>query len=44
VKPFAGDDTARANAFRAFFVPSAVERPYQEAKGSFADENAVSPD
>jgi hypothetical protein len=33
-----------ADAFRAFFVPSAVERAYQEAKGSFADENAVSPD
>jgi cyclase len=44
VKPFAGDDPARADAFRAFFVPSAVERAYQEAKGSFADENAVSPD
>jgi hypothetical protein len=28
----------------AYFVPSAVERAYQEAKGSFADENAVSPD
>ena len=44
VKPFAGDDPARASAFRAYFVPSAVERAYQEAKGSFADENAVSPD
>jgi cyclase len=44
VKPFAGDDAARADAFRPFFVPSAVERAYQEAKGSFADENAVSPD
>ena len=43
-KTFAGDDPARADAFRAFFVPSAVERAYQEAKGSFADENAVSPD
>jgi len=44
VKPFAGDDPARSDAFRAFFVPSAVERACQEAKGSFADENAVSPD
>ena len=32
VKPFAGDDPARAEAFRAYFVPSAVERAYQEAK------------
>jgi hypothetical protein len=44
VKPFAEDDPARADVIRAFFVPSAVERAYQEAKGSFADENAVSPD
>ena len=44
VKPFAGMDPARAEAFRAYFVPPAVERAYQEAKGSFADENAVSPD
>ena len=44
MKPFAGDDPARSDAFRAFFVPSAVERACQEANGSFADENAVSPD
>jgi len=44
VQPFAGEDPARASAFRSFFVPSAVERAYQEAKGSFADENAVSPE
>jgi cyclase len=44
VEPFAGQNPARAAAFRAFFVPSAIERAYQEAKGSFADENAVSPE
>lgn len=37
-KDFAGDDFARGKAFRDFFVLSAVERAYQEAKGEMAEE------
>ena len=35
---FAGDDYGRRRAFSDFFVRSAVERAYQEAKGSLAEE------
>ena len=35
---FAGDDFGRGKAFRDFFVLSAVERAYQEAKGTMAEE------
>jgi glyoxylase-like metal-dependent hydrolase (beta-lactamase superfamily II) len=35
---FAGDDFARRKAFRDFFVSSAVERAYQEAKGALSEE------
>ncbi|HEY7111628.1 MAG TPA: MBL fold metallo-hydrolase [Thermoanaerobaculia bacterium] len=35
---FAGDDFARRKAFRDFFVSSAVERAYQEAKGELTEE------
>jgi glyoxylase-like metal-dependent hydrolase (beta-lactamase superfamily II) len=37
-KEFAGDDFGRGKAFRDFFVLSAVERAYQEAKGEMAEE------
>ncbi len=37
-KEFAGDDYARGRAFRDFFVSSAVDRVYQEAKGQMAEE------
>ena len=37
-KDFAGDDYGRRRAFRDFFVSSAVERAYQEAKGELAEE------
>ena len=37
-KEFAGDDYAKRKAFRDFFVASAVERAYQEAKGEVAEE------
>jgi glyoxylase-like metal-dependent hydrolase (beta-lactamase superfamily II) len=37
-RQFAGDDYARGRAFRDFFVSSAVERAYQEAKGQMAEE------
>jgi glyoxylase-like metal-dependent hydrolase (beta-lactamase superfamily II) len=40
VPEFAGDDPARIYAFRAFFVPPAVDRAYQEAKGRFAPEGS----
>ena len=35
---FAGRDYGRGKAFRDFFVASAVDRAYQEAKGSMAEE------
>jgi predicted lipoprotein len=35
---FAGADFGRGKAFRDFFVASAVERAYQEAKGVMAPE------
>jgi glyoxylase-like metal-dependent hydrolase (beta-lactamase superfamily II) len=35
---FAGNDTDRAKAFRAFFADSAIERAWQEAKGALAEE------
>jgi cyclase len=35
---FAGSDFGRGKAFRDFFVASAVERAYQEAKGTMAPE------
>ncbi|HTY42273.1 MAG TPA: MBL fold metallo-hydrolase [Thermoanaerobaculia bacterium] len=37
-KAFAGDSFERGAAFDDFFVRSAVERAYQEAKGSLAEE------
>lgn len=37
-KSFAGDDFGRGKAFRDFFVLSAVDRAYQEAKGQLAEE------
>jgi glyoxylase-like metal-dependent hydrolase (beta-lactamase superfamily II) len=37
-KSFAGDDFGRGKAFRDFFVASAVDRAYQEAKGALAEE------
>jgi glyoxylase-like metal-dependent hydrolase (beta-lactamase superfamily II) len=37
-KRFAGEDDARGRAFRNFFVSSAVDRAYQEAKGQMAEE------
>jgi glyoxylase-like metal-dependent hydrolase (beta-lactamase superfamily II) len=37
-KDFAGDDFGRAKAFRDFFVLSAIERAYQEAHGTMAEE------
>lgn len=37
-KEFAGSDFGRGKAFRDFFVFSAVERAYQEAKGTMAPE------
>ena len=35
---FAGNDFARGKAFRDFFVLSAVDRAYQEATGTMAEE------
>lgn len=35
---FAGEDYERSRAFRDFFVHSAVERAWQEAKGAMAEE------
>ena len=35
---FAGKDYGRGKAFRDFFVASAVDRAYQEAKGAMAEE------
>jgi glyoxylase-like metal-dependent hydrolase (beta-lactamase superfamily II) len=37
-KGFAGEDWERGQAFTDFFVASAVERAYQEAKGEVAEE------
>lgn len=37
-KELAGEDRDRARAFRSYFVESAVERAYQEAKGALAEE------
>ncbi len=37
-KEFAGENFARGAAFDDFFVRSAVERAYQEAKGAMAEE------
>ena len=37
-KTFAGDDFERGAAFDDFFVRSAVDRAYQEAKGAMAEE------
>lgn len=37
-KSFAGEDFGRGKAFRDFFVASAVDRAYQEAKGEMAPE------
>lgn len=37
-KEFAGSDFGRGKAFRDFFVASAVERAYQEAKGTMVPE------
>jgi glyoxylase-like metal-dependent hydrolase (beta-lactamase superfamily II) len=37
-RTFAGDDYDRDKAFRDFFVLSAVERAWQEAKGNLAEE------
>jgi cyclase len=37
-REFAGDDYDRGRAFDDFFVQSAVERAYQEAKGEVAEE------
>ena len=37
-RAFAGEDYERSRAFRNFFVHSAVERAWQEAKGAMAEE------
>jgi glyoxylase-like metal-dependent hydrolase (beta-lactamase superfamily II) len=37
-KAFAGDDYDRGRAFSDFFAQSAIERAYQEAKGTLAEE------
>ncbi|MEO8188890.1 MAG: hypothetical protein ABI682_01005 [Acidobacteriota bacterium] len=37
-KRFAGDEPDRGRAFQDGFVVPAVERAYQEAKGTFAPE------
>jgi hypothetical protein len=37
-KAFAGDDVNRGFAFNDFFARSAVERAWQEARGSMAEE------
>jgi cyclase len=37
-KTFAGDDYGRGRAFRDFFASDAIERAYQEAKGTVAEE------
>jgi glyoxylase-like metal-dependent hydrolase (beta-lactamase superfamily II) len=42
-KEFAGNDPARARAFRSFFVEPIVERAWQEARGAFTEEGTVRP-